>query len=80
YVKLNRKITKEILAPQPVYTIPIAYGSGPAYLFTEHTALCMAGNDASGLNGHAPNENIPINCIQPSIAFNAIIAHYLAKE
>jgi hypothetical protein len=40
----------------------------------------MAGNDASGLNGHAPNENIPINCIQPSIAFNAIIAQYMAEE
>ncbi len=80
FVKILRKILKEILDPQPVYTVPIAYGSGPAYLFTEHTGLCMAGNGVSGLNGHAPNENIPVNSIHPSLALLAVIAQYFAKE
>ncbi|NHK31439.1 MAG: M20/M25/M40 family metallo-hydrolase [Asgard group archaeon] len=80
FVQMIRKVTTEIISPKEVTITPIAYGSGPAYLFTTHTPLCMAGNFVEGLNGHAPNENIPVNCIQPSIAFNAVIAQQLAKE
>ena len=78
YVQMVKAVSAEITG-KPVEIIPIAAGSGPAYLFTPYVPICMAGNDAVGLNGHAPNENMPADCISPSIAYNAVIAYALGK-
>ncbi|MHA1967391.1 MAG: M20/M25/M40 family metallo-hydrolase [Candidatus Hodarchaeales archaeon] len=74
FVKTLEKVMREITSPTPVNIIPFAPGSGPAYLFTPYTPLCMIINRVKGLNGHAPNENWPLNATKPSLALNAFIA------
>ncbi len=78
FVQMLRETTEKLVAPTPVNLIPVAYGSGPAYLFARHTPLVMVGNSIEGINGHAPNENLPIRAIQPSLAYNALVAQLLA--
>ncbi|MFX0087349.1 MAG: M20/M25/M40 family metallo-hydrolase [Candidatus Hodarchaeota archaeon] len=77
FIQLVKKVTQEIISPTPVNVIPYAPGSGPAYLFSEHTPLCIVSNRLEGVNGHAPNENIPLNVIKPGLAYNALIAQLL---
>lgn len=74
FVKTLEKVMVDIITPTPVNIIPFAPGSGPAYLFTPYTPLCMIINRVEGLNGHAPNENWPKNATKPSLALNAFIA------
>ncbi len=78
FIQLIKNTTQEIISPTPVNVIPYAPGSGPAYLFSEHTPLCIVSNRLEGVNGHAPNENIPLNVIKPGLAYNALIAQLLA--
>lgn len=80
FIRLLKEISDDINISHPTNIVPIAYGSGPAYLFTPYTPICFVGNAIGGCNGHAPNENIPIKSINSSIAYNAIIAKQLAKE
>jgi len=79
FIQLLRNVTDVITQPKTTVTTPVAAGSGPAYLFTPYTPICFVGNNVEGLNGHAPNENIPIRSIKPSIVYNAIIAMEMAK-
>ncbi|MBN1330328.1 MAG: M20/M25/M40 family metallo-hydrolase [Candidatus Heimdallarchaeota archaeon] len=79
FIQNLRKVSDEITAPKTSIITPVAAGSGPAYLFTPHTPICFIGNNVEGLNGHAPNENIPIRSIKSSIVYNAIIAMEMAK-
>ncbi|MFX1285922.1 MAG: M20/M25/M40 family metallo-hydrolase [Promethearchaeota archaeon] len=79
FIRTIQDATKKIIAPTPVNVIPFAPGSGPAYLFAPYTPLCLVTNHVEGLNGHAPNENLPLNTIKPSLAYNAFIAQLLAE-
>ncbi|MFW9924364.1 MAG: peptidase dimerization domain-containing protein, partial [Candidatus Thorarchaeota archaeon] len=79
FIKMLEKISTAITTPKKTAITPIAAGSGPAYLFTEYTPICFVGNYIGGLNGHAPNENIPLTTIRSSIAYNAIIGEELSK-
>jgi acetylornithine deacetylase/succinyl-diaminopimelate desuccinylase-like protein len=78
FIQLIKNATQQIVTPTPVNVIPYAPGSGPAYLFSEHTPLCIVSNRLEGVNGHAPNENIPLNVIKPGLAYNSLIAQHLA--
>ncbi|MFX0207946.1 MAG: peptidase dimerization domain-containing protein, partial [Candidatus Hodarchaeota archaeon] len=80
FIQMLQKTTEKLIAPTPVNLIPVAYGSGPAYLFTPYTPLAIVGNSVEGINGHAPNENIPLNAIKPSLAYNALVAQQLALK
>ncbi|MHA2202982.1 MAG: M20/M25/M40 family metallo-hydrolase [Candidatus Hodarchaeales archaeon] len=79
FIRSIRDATRKLITPTPVNVIPFAPGSGPAYLFTPYTPLCMVTNNVEGLNGHAPNENLPLNTIKPSLAYNAFIAQLVAE-
>ncbi|MHA2306927.1 MAG: hypothetical protein ACXACU_16225, partial [Candidatus Hodarchaeales archaeon] len=63
----------------PINVVPFAPGSGPAYLFTPYTPVCMVLSRTEGINGHAPNENWPINSTKPGLAYNALIAQVLGE-
>lgn len=80
FIKTIKKVTAELVTPTPINIIPFAPGSGPAYLFTPYTPLCLVINRVEGLNGHAPNENWPINATKPSLAYNALIAQILGEN
>ncbi|MFX1513651.1 MAG: M20/M25/M40 family metallo-hydrolase, partial [Promethearchaeota archaeon] len=80
FIQMLQNVTQELVTPKPVNIIPVSYGSGPAYLFTPFTPLAMVGNSIEGTNGHAPNENIPINAIKPSLAYNAFLVQQLALK
>ncbi|UCH57975.1 MAG: M20/M25/M40 family metallo-hydrolase [Candidatus Bathyarchaeota archaeon] len=80
FITMVRDATRDLVAPTPVNVIPMAFGSGPAYLFSPHTPICYGGNPVEGINGHAPNENIPKSVIKSNIAFNAYIAQLLAEQ
>lgn len=80
FIQTIRNVTRKIVVPAPVNVIPFAPGSGPAYLFTPYTPLCLVTNRVEGINGHAPNENMPLNSIKPSLAYNAFIAQILAEQ
>ena len=77
FIRTIKEVTTELVSPTPINVVPFAPGSGPAYLFTPYTPLCMVFNRTEGVNGHAPNENWPINSTKPSLAYNALIAQSL---
>ncbi len=79
FIKTIKKVTADLVSPTPINVVPFAPGSGPAYLFTPYTPLCMVFNRTEGINGHAPNENWPINSTKPSLAYNALIAQVLGE-
>ncbi|MFX0172973.1 MAG: M20/M25/M40 family metallo-hydrolase [Candidatus Hodarchaeota archaeon] len=79
FIQTIHKVTQELVSTTPVNLIPYAPGSGPAYLFTDHTPLCIVISYNEGVNGHAPNENLPLKVIKSGLAFNSLLAHLLAK-
>jgi acetylornithine deacetylase/succinyl-diaminopimelate desuccinylase-like protein len=81
FVSIVHKLAKEVSSPAPASIVPMSGGSGPAYLFTEHAPMCMAYSyaDLEGTNAHAPNENITIESIACSIAYNATLAQYVRE-
>jgi acetylornithine deacetylase/succinyl-diaminopimelate desuccinylase-like protein len=80
FIRILRSATWELIAPTPVNVFPLMFGSGPAYLFSPHTPICYGGNPIEGVNGHAPNENLPRSVITSNIAFNAYLAELLAEQ
>jgi len=78
FIRMVREVTRELITPTKVNTIPMAFGSGPAYLFNPYTPICYGVNHIEGQNGHAPNENIPRGLIRSNIAFNAYLAQFIA--
>ncbi|MHA2249220.1 MAG: M20/M25/M40 family metallo-hydrolase [Candidatus Kariarchaeaceae archaeon] len=78
FIRTLRKATEELVGDIPIDIHPLALGSGPAYLFTPYTPICLLASDIPGVNGHAPNENLPINHFGSSMAFNAYFAQYFA--
>jgi len=76
FVKMVVALAEEVASPSPASVLPMTGGSGPAYLFVDHAPLCMPYSyaDLEGVNTHAPNENVPVEGIVPSIAFNALLA------
>ncbi|MFX1254417.1 MAG: M20/M25/M40 family metallo-hydrolase [Promethearchaeota archaeon] len=79
FIRGIEKLCREIFTPTPVNVMPLALGSGPAYLFGT-VPLCLSGNSAEGTNGHAPNENIPLVSVGSSLAFVATLAQELASK
>ena len=77
FIKKVRSITQDLIDPIKVNITPLAPGSGPAYLFTPHTAIFMGTNPIYGLNGHAPNENLPKSIFASGIAYNAYLLQML---
>jgi acetylornithine deacetylase/succinyl-diaminopimelate desuccinylase-like protein len=79
FVKLMRSVLTEACAPAPAVLVPMMGASGPAYLFIEHSPICMCYTDADleGVNTHAPDENIRADTLGPSIALVAAIAERL---
>lgn len=82
YIKLVHSIMKEVCEPAGAGVVPMAQGSGPAYLFAQHSPLCMAYTyaDLEGVDVHAPNENIRLQSIPGAIAVVAAIAERLAVQ
>jgi len=80
FVKMVHELAQEVSSPAPSSIVPMCGGSGPAYLFTAHAPMCMPLSyaDIEGTNYHAPNENITIESIRYSIAYNATLAQRLA--
>lgn len=80
YVKLVHSIMKEACDPAGTGVVPMAQGSGPAFLFARHAPLCMAYSyaDLEGTDCHAPNENMKIESLPGSMAVVAAIAERLA--
>ncbi|MFX1533932.1 MAG: M20/M25/M40 family metallo-hydrolase [Promethearchaeota archaeon] len=78
FIQVVDKLCKEIFKPTPVNLVPIAAGSGPAYLFGS-VPLCITRNPAEGVNAHAPNENIPLVSVGSSLAFLATLAQHWAS-
>jgi acetylornithine deacetylase/succinyl-diaminopimelate desuccinylase-like protein len=54
FIKTIKKVTAELVYPTPINVVPFAPGSGPAYLFTPYTPVCMVLSRTEGINGHAP--------------------------
>jgi acetylornithine deacetylase/succinyl-diaminopimelate desuccinylase-like protein len=81
FVKLVKSVTDEACAPESASVVPMAAGSGPAYLFTKHSplALPLSYADSEGTNAHAPDENTRIDSVTSSIAVIAAIAERLGK-
>lgn len=81
YVKLVHSIMKEACDPAGTGVVPMAQGSGPAFLFARHSPLCMAYSyaDLEGTDCHAPNENMKIESLSGSMAVVAAIAERLAR-
>ncbi len=76
FIKMVLAVAEEVASPAPASILPMTGGSGPAYLFVDHAPLCMPYSyaDMEGVNTHAPNENITIQSIGTSMAFNATLA------
>lgn len=79
FVKLVHSIMREAVTPAGTGVVPMAPGSGPAYLFTAHAPLCMAYSyaDIDGTDCHAPNENIKLDSLPGAIAVVAAIAEQM---
>ncbi|NHJ85020.1 MAG: M20/M25/M40 family metallo-hydrolase [Asgard group archaeon] len=80
FIQAIRVVSEEITDSLPVQYMPIAAGSGPAYLFTPYTPICLAANHVENTNGHAPNENFPISCLNSSLAYNVVIAEKMIEK
>lgn len=80
FIKMVKKISNSIGQSNSTVIYPYAAGSGPAYLFTPYVPICIIQNYVEQLNCHAPNENIPIRTIKPSIALIAHIGNVLSME
>jgi acetylornithine deacetylase/succinyl-diaminopimelate desuccinylase-like protein len=80
YITLVHSIMKEACDPAGTGVVPMAQGSGPAFLFAKHAPLCMAYSyaDLEGTDCHAPNENMKLESLPGSMAVVAAIAERLA--
>ncbi len=76
FIRIVHSLSEEVALPSPSSILPMTGGSGPAYLFVDHAPLCMPYSyaDMEGQNAHAPNENVTLQSIPTSIAFNATLA------
>ncbi len=81
FIKLMHEIMKEACDPAGTGVVPMAQGSGPAFLFSEHAPLCMAYSyaDLEGTDCHAPNENMKLESLPGSMAVVAATAERLAR-
>jgi len=81
YITLVHSIMKEACNPAGTGVVPMAQGSGPAFLFAKHAPLCMAYSyaDLEGTDCHAPNENMKLESLPGSMAVVAAIAERLAS-
>lgn len=79
FVQTIKMISEEITS-LPAKYMPIAAGSGPAYLFVPYTPICLPANYIGNTNGHAPNENLPKWAIQSSLVYNVLIAEKLSEK
>lgn len=82
FIKLAREIMDEGCAPESSSIVPMASGSGPAYLFTKHMPIVMSLSyaDAEGVNTHAPDENVRVDSYVSSIAVTAAFADRLGRN
>ena len=81
YITLVHSIMKEACDPAGTGVVPMAQGSGPAFLFAKHAPLCMSYSyaDIEGTDCHAPNENMKLESLPGSMAVVAAIAERLAS-
>ena len=79
FIQLVHRAAIEIASPAPVDLIPMAWGSGPDYLFTPHAPCCIMVNDSDlETNVHAPDENWILTSMCNSMAFVALVAERMA--
>ncbi len=76
FVRLVHDISREVALPASSSVVPMAFGTGPGYLFTPHAPMCLTISqvDLKGVNIHAPNENWPLKSLTNTIAFVAMVA------
>ncbi len=80
YISNLKEATRELVGDKvPIQVTPFALGSGPAYLFTPYTPICILISQISGTNGHAPNENFPKDRLWATTAFRSYVTQYLSK-
>ena len=81
YITLVHSIMKEACDPAGTGVVPMAQGSGPAFLFAKHAPLCMSYSyaDLEGTDCHAPNENMKLESLPGSMAVVAAIVERLAS-
>ena len=79
FVKLVHAAAKEVAAPAPTNLLPMMAGTGPAYLFEQHTPFCISSSfaDMDKVYEHGPNENMPVSAIVNNMAFVATVAERL---
>jgi len=81
FIQLVHRAASEVAGSAPVDLIPMAWGSGPMYLFAPHAPFCIMTSDGDiGMNVHAPNENWGVSSMLNGMAFIAFVAERMAAE
>ncbi len=81
FIRLIHEISREVAAPASSSVVPMAFGTGPGYLFAPHAPMCLTISqvDLKGVNIHAPNENWPLKSLTNTIAFVATVAERMQR-
>ncbi len=81
FIKLIHEISSEVAMPASSSVVPMAFGTGPGYLFAPHAPMCLSlsQSDLKGVNIHAPNENWPLKNLTSTIAFVAMVADRMSR-
>lgn len=81
FVQLVHEEAARVAKPAHANLLPSMYGTGPAYLFTPYTPVCIAASyaDVDSTNEHGANENIPVHTLMNNAAFVASVAQHMGK-
>ena len=79
FVQLLTNLAKDFSGQEPIL-IPSHQGSGPAYLFGDHTPWAMCDISDPETNLHAPNESMRLKDFRHMTAFIAAIAIELGRK